>query len=156
VGSRSGFLSFSHQPPASGRPPRRAATRATAFHRLSRSPHGIKARYVLQRTQCIAIRYKCDMILVRYCIKKVLTPKDYESLAEVRHHIRRFLHFSELAVCQVGLEPRQHQLMLALKGLPRGTRPRWRTGRAVTNPAPQRGGTGGPASHWRICETTKG
>jgi DNA-binding MarR family transcriptional regulator len=57
-------------------------------------------------------------------MKKVLTPKDYESLAEVRHHIRRFLHFSELAVCEVGLEPRQHQLMLALKGLPRGTRPR--------------------------------
>jgi len=57
-------------------------------------------------------------------MKKVLTPKDYESLADLRHHIRRFLHFIELAVCQVGLEPRQQQLMLALKGLPRGTRPR--------------------------------
>jgi hypothetical protein len=57
-------------------------------------------------------------------MKKVLTAKDYESLADLRHHIRRFLHFSELAVCEVGLEPRQHQLMLALKGLPRGTRPR--------------------------------
>jgi DNA-binding MarR family transcriptional regulator len=61
---------------------------------------------------------------VRYCMKKVLTPKKYESLADLRHHIRRFLHFGELAVCEVGLEPRQHQLMLALKGLPRGTRPR--------------------------------
>jgi len=57
-------------------------------------------------------------------MKKVLTPKDYESLADLRHHIRRFLHFRELAVCEVGLEPRQHQQMLALKGLPRGTRPR--------------------------------
>jgi len=55
---------------------------------------------------------------------KVLTPKDYEFLADLRHHIRRFLHFSELAVCEVGLETRQPQLMLALKGLPRGTRPR--------------------------------
>lgn len=53
-----------------------------------------------------------------------LTPKDYESLADLRYHIRRFLHFSELAVRGLGLEPRQHQLMLALKGLPRGTRPR--------------------------------
>ena len=57
-------------------------------------------------------------------MKKVLTPKDCESLADLRQHIRRFLHFSELAVCEVGLEPRQHQLMLALKGLSRGTRPR--------------------------------
>jgi DNA-binding MarR family transcriptional regulator len=57
-------------------------------------------------------------------MKKVLTAKDYESMADLRHHIRRFLHFSEFAVCEVGLEPRQHQLMLALKGLPRGTRPR--------------------------------
>ena len=51
-------------------------------------------------------------------MKKVLTPKDYESLADLRHHL------GELAVYEVGLEPRQHQLMLALKGLPRGTRPR--------------------------------
>ncbi|MGA8621842.1 MAG: MarR family winged helix-turn-helix transcriptional regulator [Candidatus Sulfotelmatobacter sp.] len=57
-------------------------------------------------------------------MKKALTPKDYESLADLRHHIRRFLHFSELAAGGVGLEPRQHQLMLALKGLPHGTRPR--------------------------------
>src|SRR5437870_2804090 len=55
---------------------------------------------------------------------KALTPRDYESLADLRHHIRRFLHFSEVAVRGVGLEPHQHQLMLALKGLPRGTRPR--------------------------------
>jgi len=38
-------------------------------------------------------------------MKKVLTPKDYESLADLRHHIRRFLHFSELAVCEVDLNP---------------------------------------------------
>ena len=55
---------------------------------------------------------------------KALTPRDYESLADLRHHIRRFLHFSEVAVRGVGLEPHQHQLMLALKALPRGTCPR--------------------------------
>ena len=49
---------------------------------------------------------------------------DYQSLAELRHQIRRFLHFSEQNARRVGLEPRQHQLMLALKGLPVGRRPR--------------------------------
>lgn len=48
----------------------------------------------------------------------------YESLAEVRYQIRRFLHFSEQAARDAGLEPQQHQLMLALKGLPEGARPR--------------------------------
>ena len=41
---------------------------------------------------------------------------DYKSLAELRHQIRRFLHFSEQAARNMGLEPRQHQLMLAIKG----------------------------------------
>ena len=53
-----------------------------------------------------------------------LTLADYQSLAEVRYQIRRFLHFSEQASRKAGLEPRQHQLMLALKGLPKGVRPR--------------------------------
>lgn len=41
---------------------------------------------------------------------------DYRGLAEVRHEIRRFLHASELAARAEGLEPQQHQLLLALKG----------------------------------------
>ncbi|HET7209380.1 MAG TPA: MarR family transcriptional regulator [Terriglobales bacterium] len=49
---------------------------------------------------------------------------DYQSLAELRHQIRRFLHFSEQNARKAGLEPRQHQLMLALKGLPPQRRPR--------------------------------
>ena len=57
-------------------------------------------------------------------MEKALTAKDYESLAALRYYIRRFLHFSELAVRRMGLEPGQHQLMLALKGLPPATRPR--------------------------------
>jgi DNA-binding MarR family transcriptional regulator len=55
---------------------------------------------------------------------KNLTLSDYESLAELRFEIRNFLSFSEEAVRAVGLEPRQHQLMLALKGLPAEVRPR--------------------------------
>jgi DNA-binding MarR family transcriptional regulator len=53
-----------------------------------------------------------------------LTLSDYESLAELRYQIRRFLHFSEQAAREAGLEPRQHQLLLALKGLPKEVRPR--------------------------------
>jgi DNA-binding MarR family transcriptional regulator len=55
---------------------------------------------------------------------KKLTLMDYESLAELRHQIRRFLHFSETAARAAHIEPRQHQLMLAVKGLPKSVRPR--------------------------------
>ncbi len=47
----------------------------------------------------------------------------YRQLAEFRYRIRRFLHFSEEAARSHGIEPQQHQLMLAIKGLPEGTRP---------------------------------
>jgi DNA-binding MarR family transcriptional regulator len=57
-------------------------------------------------------------------MEKSLTLADYESLAELRYQVRRFLHFSEQAAREAGLEPRQHELMLTLKGLPPGTRPR--------------------------------
>jgi DNA-binding MarR family transcriptional regulator len=57
-------------------------------------------------------------------MKETLKPADYQALAELRHQIRRFLSFSERAARKAGLEPRQHQLMLALKGLPKDTRPR--------------------------------
>jgi len=57
-------------------------------------------------------------------MEKLLTLSDYQALAELRYQIRRFLHFSEQAARNAGLEPRQHQLMLALKGLPKEARPR--------------------------------
>jgi DNA-binding MarR family transcriptional regulator len=48
---------------------------------------------------------------------------DYETLAEFRYQIRKFLHFSEDAARAQVLNSQQHQLMLALKGLPADTRP---------------------------------
>ena len=57
-------------------------------------------------------------------MERTLTLADYESLAELRYQIRRFLHFSEQASRMAGLAPHQHQLMLALKGLPAKIRPR--------------------------------
>jgi len=54
---------------------------------------------------------------------ETLTLSDYEALAELRYQIRRFLSFSEQAARAAGLEPRQHQLLLGLKGLPAKARP---------------------------------
>ena len=47
----------------------------------------------------------------------------YRDLAEFRTQIRRFLHFSESAAREHGLEPQQHQVLLALHGLPEGVKP---------------------------------
>ncbi len=55
---------------------------------------------------------------------RCLTLVEYQSLAEIRHQIRRHLHAGELAARALGLEPRQHQVLLAIKGLPEGVRPR--------------------------------
>jgi DNA-binding MarR family transcriptional regulator len=44
----------------------------------------------------------------------------YRALADFRYEIRRFLNFSERAARAAGVEPRQHQALLAIKGLPRG------------------------------------
>jgi DNA-binding MarR family transcriptional regulator len=57
---------------------------------------------------------------------KRLTLADYQALAEFRYQIRKFLHFSEEAVQMAGLERGQYQLMLAIKGIPEGVRPRIR------------------------------
>jgi DNA-binding MarR family transcriptional regulator len=49
-----------------------------------------------------------------------ITLSEYRALAEFRYQLRCFLRFSEEAARSVGLEPQQHQLLLALKGLPEG------------------------------------
>lgn len=47
----------------------------------------------------------------------------YRSLSEFRHQVRRFLRYSEDAARTHDLEPQQHQLLLAIKGLPKGKTP---------------------------------
>jgi DNA-binding MarR family transcriptional regulator len=47
-----------------------------------------------------------------------LADADYRSLADFRLQIRRFLHFSEEAARSEGLEPQQHQFLLAVRALP--------------------------------------
>jgi DNA-binding MarR family transcriptional regulator len=47
--------------------------------------------------------------------------EEYQALAEFRYQIRRFLRCSEGAARAAGLEPQQHQLLLAVRGLPDGS-----------------------------------
>lgn len=48
---------------------------------------------------------------------------NFKAMAELRYQIRCFLRFSENAARQAGIEPQQHQLLLAVKGLPDGVKP---------------------------------
>ena len=43
---------------------------------------------------------------------------DYQALAQFRYEIRRFINFSEQAARDAGMEPQQHQALLAIEGLP--------------------------------------
>ena len=42
------------------------------------------------------------------------------ALAEFRYHLRSFLQFSEQVAQDHGLQPRQHQLLLQIAGIPEG------------------------------------
>jgi DNA-binding MarR family transcriptional regulator len=44
-----------------------------------------------------------------------------DTLAEFRFELRRFLHFSECAALDAGLQPQQHQLLLQVAGAPETT-----------------------------------
>jgi len=50
--------------------------------------------------------------------KRSLDQSDYQRLAEFRYHLRGFLKFSERAASETGLQPQQHQALLAIKGTP--------------------------------------
>src|SRR5580692_6174690 len=52
---------------------------------------------------------------------KVFSLPGYHAVAGLRRNIRSFLHFSEQQVRAQGLERQQHQLLLAIRGLPDGT-----------------------------------
>ena len=66
-------------------------------------------------------RYKIETATVLH--KRDLSRAAYRSLAEFRHQVRCFLRFSEDAARAHDIEPQQHQLLLAIKGLPKGKGP---------------------------------
>lgn len=47
-----------------------------------------------------------------------LTSRDYQTLAQFRRRLRAFVHFSESQARRQGLTPQQHQLLLAVRGMP--------------------------------------
>ena len=59
----------------------------------------------------IVLRYNCD-------VKRVVHEHEYTALAEVRYLIRQYLQGSDQAAEAAGLEPRQYQMLLAIRGLP--------------------------------------
>jgi DNA-binding MarR family transcriptional regulator len=51
-----------------------------------------------------------------------VTPRQYRALADFRYQLRRFLRYSEEVTRRHGLTPLQYQLLLQIKGYPRGER----------------------------------
>ena len=52
-----------------------------------------------------------------------LETSEYQALARLRYLLRQFLRFSEDAAADEGLTPKQHQLLLAIRGFPGGSAP---------------------------------
>jgi DNA-binding MarR family transcriptional regulator len=52
-----------------------------------------------------------------------LSRGDFENLLAFRTSLRRFLHWSQTQARAAGLTPAQHQLLVAIKGHPRGQDP---------------------------------
>lgn len=52
-----------------------------------------------------------------------VSASDYRALAAFRYEIRKFLAFSDAAARAAKIEPQQHQLLLAVQGLPAEQRP---------------------------------
>ena len=52
-----------------------------------------------------------------------LTNASYRQLAAFRYEMRKFLSFSEQAARNAGIEPQQHQVLLAIRGLHSHVRP---------------------------------
>jgi len=71
----------------------------------------------------IVLRYRMASQANRSHPKRTVKDSDYRALSDFRQSIHDYLDFSDHAARAAGLEPRQYQLMLAIKGLPRDVEP---------------------------------
>lgn len=55
--------------------------------------------------------------------RRIVKDTEYRALSEFRQSIHDYLDFSDRAAKAAGIEPRQYQLMLAIKGLPSEVEP---------------------------------
>jgi DNA-binding MarR family transcriptional regulator len=78
----------------------------TSIATVSKSSSGT----ALRRVKCLSRATILDV--------NDLLLSDYRALAEFRYQIRKFLAFSEGQARAHGLEPQQHQLLLAVRGIP--------------------------------------
>src|SRR5690349_434659 len=102
------------------------ATYDSIVSELKRAPRpgkefqpGGRARIQQNNSYNIVGRYK----MAKGKNLQALQESEYLALAEFRYQLRRFLRFMEDEVRDVGINPQQWQLVLAVKGLPRGQRP---------------------------------
>lgn len=51
-------------------------------------------------------------------MRRSMKKGDYEAMARFRHHLRKFLRFSEDVAQRHGITPLQYQLLLQVKGFP--------------------------------------
>src|SRR5215471_2138255 len=51
---------------------------------------------------------------------KDLSTAEYQALAEMRYHIRKFLREGDTVASETGLEPQQYLLLLMIRGIPSG------------------------------------
>ena len=51
-----------------------------------------------------------------------ITDAEYSAFAELRFHIRLFLREGDAVARKAGLEPQQYLMLLAIRGLPRGSK----------------------------------
>src|SRR5262249_5666312 len=74
------------------------------------------------------VKYRVTILFKAMAIKadrpkRAAKDSDYRALAEFRHHIGRYLDFSDQAARAAGIEPGQYQLLLAIRGLPKTMEP---------------------------------
>jgi DNA-binding MarR family transcriptional regulator len=74
------------------------------------------------------MREQLQNIAGRHKMSKAKSPRplnaaEYSALAEFRYQLRRFLRNMEEHARKIGHHPQQYQLLLAIKGLPRGQAP---------------------------------
>src|SRR5882724_5744940 len=72
----------------------------------------------------IALRYT-------YPVAKEITTVEYQSLAELRYLIRKFVGEGDAVARAAGLEPQQYQLLFAFRCRPKGEEPPTRPGGAL-------------------------
>lgn len=110
----SGHWTTPGAPPAA--PGGAAAAGGPAYNGGSAGPHDALASDPAHGNGLIPLR-------IPEAEPKRLQVGHYRALAEFRYQIRRFVSFSERAARQMGLEPQQHQVLLAIRGLPPPKRP---------------------------------